>query len=405
MSTPGQPKAGESRPADEPRRVVVLGSTGTIGELVLDVARRHADRVRIVGLAAGRNVEQLARQAREFAPAALALADPSLLPALREGSPLPGNPELLAGDDGLCRLAAWPQADIVVNGIVGAAGLRPTLAALAAGRRVGLANKESMVLAGHLVCEAIARHGGAIVPIDSEHSALWQCLQGRTAAEVRRLWLTASGGPFRGRTAAELQQVTAREALQHPTWRMGRRITIDSATLFNKGLELIEAHWLFGVPFERIDVVIHPQSIVHGLVEFTDGSYLAQLSPADMRLPIQLALSLPGRWGAPAAPWSPSDTPSLTFEKPDEQRFPCLRIAREAGIAGGTAPAVANAADELLVAAFLEGRVPWRAIPRGIARVLREHRPIAVPALDDVLAADAWARRETMAWVDEGDFD
>jgi len=384
-----------------PRNLIVLGSTGTIGELTLEIARRHPDELRIVGLGAGRNLRRLAEQVAAHDPDVVAIADPADLAAVRTTCAGGRGRVWLAGDEGLRELAAWPGGEIVVNGIVGAAGLGPTLAALGAGRRLGLANKESLVLAGHLVRALLERGGGEIVPVDSEHSAIWQCLQGRPRGEVRRLVLTASGGPFREFSPEELARVTAAQALRHPVWRMGQRITVDSATLFNKGMELIEAHWLFDLPLERVAAVIHPQSVIHGMVELADGSFLAHLSRPDMRLPIQLALSLPARWDPPVAPWDPAAAPEpLTFERPDERRFPCLRIAREAGMQGGLAPTVVNAADEVLVGAFLAGRVPWGAIPEGLESVLGLHRPACAPPLDEILAADAWARGAAGAWID-----
>jgi len=385
----------------EPRNLIVLGSTGTIGRLTLEVARRHPGEIRVVGLSAGRNVDALARQAAEHRVRAVAVADPALLGKLRAAGGLPADAQVLAGSAGLAALAAWPEAGIVVNAIVGAAGLEPTLVALQRGARVGLANKESLVMAGHLVAESLAQHGGEIVPIDSEHSALWQCLQGRDRGQVRRLILTASGGPFRGLAAEALERVTAQEALRHPRWRMGRRITIDSATLFNKGMELIEARWLFDWPFSRLEAVVHPQAIVHGLVELADGSLLAHLSRPDMRLPIQLALSLPARWEPPGSPWELIGAEALTFEKADERSFPCLALARAAGERGGLAPAVANAADEVLVAAFLEGRLSFTGIARGLERVLGAHRPTGATDLAEIMAADAWARAQAEAFVDE----
>jgi len=385
----------------EPRNLIVLGSTGTIGRLTLEVARRHPDEIRVVGLSGGRNVDALARQAAEHQVRAVAVADPALLGRLRAAGGLPADAQVLAGSAGLAALAAWPEAGIVVNAIVGAAGLEPTLVALQRGARVGLANKESLVMAGHLVAESLAQHGGEIVPIDSEHSALWQCLQGRDRGQVRRLILTASGGPFRGLAAEALERVTAQEALRHPRWRMGRRITIDSATLFNKGMELIEARWLFDWPFSRLEAVVHPQAIVHGLVELADGSLLAHLSRPDMRLPIQLARSLPARWEPPGSPWELIGAEALTFEKADERSFPCLALARAAGERGGLAPAVANAADEVLVAAFLEGRLSFTGIARGLERVLGAHRPTGATDLAEIMAADAWARAQAEAFVDE----
>jgi 1-deoxy-D-xylulose-5-phosphate reductoisomerase len=377
----------------------VLGSTGSIGEQTLELARRNPDRIAIVGLAAGGNVARLARQAAEFSPEAVAIGRPEMRGALAGALGGATGAELLAGAEGLSRLAAWPGAEIVVNAIVGAAGLRPTLAALGAGCRLGLANKESLVMAGALVRAAAERGGSEIIPIDSEHSALWQLLDGRDPCEIERLLITASGGPFRTWSAERLAQVTPEQALRHPTWSMGPRITIDSATLFNKGMELIEARWLFDLPLERVAAVLHPQAIVHGLVELIDGSTLAQLSRPDMRLPIQRALSLPARWPAEDGRWHWGAGAALEFAPIDEQRFPCIALAREAGETGGTAPAVANAADEVLVGAFLEGRIPFPAIAEGLATVLRRHAPGGDADLEAVLAADAWAREAAGAWL------
>ncbi len=428
----------EERGNPPPRRVVVLGSTGTIGRLTLEIARRHPERLQVAALSAGRNAELLARQAAEHGCALVAIADPSCAPALeaagmraaavespaalardasagdgrcgggQEPAAQAGGAEkrrspaaFLRGPEGVRALAGLPDVDIVVNGIVGAAGLEPTIAALERGRRVGLANKESLVLGGHLIEELLARAGGEIIPIDSEHSALWQCLRGRDAREIRRLVLTASGGPLRTLDARAIERITPEQALRHPHWNMGPRITVDSATLFNKGLEVIEARWLFGVPFARIDALVHPQAIVHGMVEFVDGSYLAHLSRPDMRLPIQLALSLPARWEPPVAPWDPVQAAPLTFEFPDETRFPCYAIARAAGESGGTAPAVANAADEELVAAFLAGRISLPAIARGLERVLRGHSRTPAPSFHEIVAADSWARTQAKAFIDD----
>lgn len=384
----------------EQRGLIVLGSTGTIGRLTLDVARLHRPRLRIVGLSAGRNVSRLAEQILEHRPAAVAVADLDAAAALQAQVRGDWRGEILAGPDAAARLAVWPNAVIVVNGIVGAAGLPSTLAALEAGRRLGLANKESLVVAGHLVQAAQARGGGTILPIDSEHSAIFQCLQGRSRDDVARVTLTASGGPFRDLAPEALARVSASDALRHPTWRMGARITIDAATLFNKGLELIEARWLFALPAERVRAVIHPQSIVHGLVELVDGSVIAQLSRPDMRLPIQLALSYPERWGPVSAPCDLTALGPLTFAEPDRARFPALRLAEEAGRLGGTAPAAINAADEILVEAFLAGRIPFPAIARGLETVLGRHAPQPDPTLKQVLAADAWARRAAGDFLD-----
>jgi 1-deoxy-D-xylulose-5-phosphate reductoisomerase len=306
---------------------------------------------------------------------------------------------ILVGPEGLEELARWGEAEIVVNAVVGAAGLRPSLAALAAGRRLALANKESLVIAGGLVMRAAAESAGRLLPIDSEHSALFQCLEGRDRGEIARLILTASGGPFRKHSPEELQRVTPAEALRHPTWEMGPRITVDAATLFNKGMELIEAHWLYEIPFAKLAVWVHPQSIVHALVEFTDGALLAHLSHPDMRLPIQYALSYPQRWPAPLPTLDLTACASLSFGDPDERRFPCLRIARAAGERGGTAPAVANAADEVLVAAFLDSGLPFAAIPEGLEWVLGRHAVCEAPGLEEILSADAWARQEAEAYA------
>jgi len=385
----------------EPRGLIVLGSTGTIGRLTLEVARLHRARLRIVGLAAGRNISRLAEQIREHRPAAAAVADADAAEALREQVRGDWRGEILAGPDAATRLAAWPGAALVVNGIVGAAGLPATLAALEAGRRLGLANKESLAIAGHLVQAARAHGGGTILPIDSEHSAIFQCLQGRAREDVARITLTASGGPFRDLAPEALARVTAADALRHPTWRMGNRITIDAATLFNKGLELIEARWLFELPAERVRAMIHPQSIVHGLVELVDGSVIAQLARPDMRLPIQLALSYPERWGPVSAPCELTALGPLTFAPPDPARFPALRLAQEAGRLGGTAPATVNAADEVLVEAFLAGRIPFPAIARGLEAVLCRQATQPDPTLEQVQAADARARQAAREFLDE----
>ena len=379
--------------------LVILGATGQIGRLTLDVVSHAAPRLRVRALAGGHNAARLAEQALRFQPRAVALADGAAADRFREqvGSRWDGT--ILVGQEGLVELARWDDAEIVVNAVVGAAGLRPSLAALAAGRRLGLANKESLVIAGALIMRAVAEGGGRLLPIDSEHSALFQCLAGRDPSEVARLILTASGGPLREHSAEALARVTPSEALRHPTWKMGPRITVDAATLFNKGMELIEAHWLYGVSLERIAVWVHPQSIVHALVEFTDGALLAHLSQPDMRLPIQYALSYPQRWPAPLPACDLARCGTLTFADPDESRFPCLRIAREAGRRGGTAPAVANAADEILVAAFLERGLPFVAIPDGLEWVLGRHRNCDAPTLEDILAADAWARHEAEAYA------
>jgi 1-deoxy-D-xylulose-5-phosphate reductoisomerase len=386
----------------QPRDVVLLGSTGSIGTQALDVVARNRDSFRVVALAAGGGrPELLARQAVDFDVPVVAVPSEQVADRVRAAlGDHVGRVELVVGDDAATKVAALP-ADVVLNGMTGAAGLRPTLAALGAGTTLALANKESLVIGGPLV-QAVAAPG-QIVPVDSEHSALAQALRGGAASEVRRLVLTASGGPFRGRAASDLVDVTPEQALAHPTWSMGPVVTINSATLMNKGLEVIEAHLLFGLPLERIDVVVHPQSIVHSMVEFCDGSTLAQVSPPDMRLPIALGLAWPHRVAdaAPTMDWSTAYT--WTFEPLDEDAFPAVRLARRAAAAGGTAPAVLNAANEVAVDAFLNGRLPFTGIVSTVASVLETHitgtsdEPgVSLTAtgvtLEVVLAADAWAR-------------
>ena len=374
------------------RSLAILGSTGSIGTQTLDVVRKHPDRFRVVALAAGCNVEALAAQVDEFRPS---------LAVLSEGSfePPPGT-RLARGREGLLEAAAHPEADVVVNALVGSLGLEPTLAALDAGAVVALANKESLVAGGDLVTRRVAGDPARLVPVDSEHSALWQCIAGNRHPDIRRLLLTASGGPFRGRSASELQTVSVEQALAHPTWRMGRKITIDSATLMNKGLEAIEAHHLFGVPMERIEIVVHPQSIVHGIAEFVDGSCLAQASRPDMRLPLQIALSWPERLGDGVEPLEWSALGSLQFEPLDADAFPAPGLAYEAARRGGTAPAVLNAANEEAVAAFLDERLTFGSITRVVEHALETHEAQPVSTLADVTSAETWARasaREAIA--------
>jgi 1-deoxy-D-xylulose-5-phosphate reductoisomerase len=376
------------------RAVVVLGSTGSIGTQALDVVRRNRGRFRVSALAAGGgDVEALADQAAEFGVEVVAVADPTREGPLRAAlASRDLSPKVLAGPDAASEAAALPT-DVVLNGMTGSIGLRPTLAALAAGSTLALANKESLVAGGPLV-KAVAGPG-QIVPVDSEHSALAQALRGGHPDEVRRLVVTASGGPFRGRSRATLHDVTAEQALAHPTWTMGPVVTINSATMVNKSLEVIEAHLLFDIPYDRIDVVVHPQSMVHSMVEFVDGSTLAQVSPPDMRLPIALGLSWPDRVAdaAPGCDWTTAS--SWTFEPLDEVAFPAVALARRAGVAGGTAPAVLNAANEECVAAFLSGRLPFLGIVDTLARVVEEHLGAGAGnprTVEDVLTAEDWAR-------------
>ena len=364
------------------RRIAVLGSTGSIGTQTLDVIRRHRDDYEVVALAAGRNTALLAEQAAEFGVSA---------EWARSG---------LDDAESLAELAALPEVDVVVNAVVGFAGLPATIAALEAGKRLALANKESLIAGGPVVNAARERGGGEIVPVDSEHSALYQALRAGRAEEVRRLLLTASGGPFRGRTRSELELVTVEDALKHPTWDMGPKITVDSSTLMNKGLEVIEAHELFGVDYDRVEVIVHPQSVVHGLVEFTDGATIAQLSMPDMRLPIGVALGAPNRLDEAFGAIDWSTLASLTFEPPDLEAFPCLALAYEAGRAGGGAPATLSGANEVAVEAFLERRIPWLGIAEVNAAVLAQgSRNITDVA--DVLEADRVARERAAKIVTE----
>ncbi|MCL6515607.1 1-deoxy-D-xylulose-5-phosphate reductoisomerase [Alicyclobacillus sp.] len=385
------------------RTVTVLGATGVIGTHTLEVVDRFPDAFTVVALTAGRNVERLAELVRRYRPRFVAVAEAEGARWLRErlrqdGLPMP---EIGVGREGLVAAAEVPS-DVVVSAVVGAAGLPAAWAALARGAVLALANKETLVTAGDLVMAVARRHGGSIVPVDSEHSALFQCLMGSRREDVRRLLLTASGGPFRTWPKERLAQVTVEEALRHPNWAMGRKITVDSATLMNKGLEVIEAHHLFAAEYDDIEVLVHPQSVVHSLVEYRDGSMLAQLAPPDMRLPIQYALMHPAR---PENDWPRLDlttSGALTFEPPDLERFPCLRLAYDAGRAGGYAPCVLNAANEVAVEAFLEGRLPFNGIARVVESVLERHITGTPRELNDIVEMDAWARGEARSAVRKG---
>ena len=378
------------------KRLAILGSTGSIGRSTLAVVDAHPDRLRIVGLAAGGNADALAAQITRYAPRVVAMASPEGLDRLRAtGVSLP--PSVATGAEGLIAVATHPDVDIVICASAGTAGLEAVLAAIAAGKTIALANKEVLVMAGALVTDAARARGVPILPVDSEHNAIHQCLHGREASEVRRLILTASGGPFREFDAAALEHVTAADALKHPTWRMGEKITIDSATLMNKGLEVIEAHWLFGVPADRIDVVVHPQSIVHSMVELTDGSVIAQMGVTDMRLPIQYACSYPERWEAALPPLDLTAARTLEFHVPPFDRFPCLGLAYRGLRTGGTLPVVLNAANEIAVQSFLEGKLGFTSIPRVIEATMAAHDVLPVTALHVVRQVDAWARDHALA--------
>jgi 1-deoxy-D-xylulose-5-phosphate reductoisomerase len=369
----------------------ILGSTGSIGTNALRVVDAFPDRLRVVALAAGRNVALLAEQVAKYRPQAVAISTAHGRDALARQVDLSGI-QVGVGTEGMVAVATHPHSEMLIAAAVGAVGLVPTYRALEAGKDVALANKETLVMAGELMMALARRRGRRLLPIDSEHCALHQCLDGRSPASVRRLLLTASGGPFRSRPRHTLAAVTPQEALAHPTWSMGRKITIDSATLMNKGLEVIEARWLFGVPAERIEVLVHPQSVVHSMVEFVDGTVLAQLGVTDMRLPIQYALSHPECWEAATPRFDLKAGRKLEFEPPDQEHFPCLGLAYKALAQGGSHPAVLNAANEEAVSSFLEGRLPFTAIPETIAHALQAHPPTPVSALEDVLAADTWAR-------------
>ena len=374
------------------KRIAILGSTGSIGQSALAVVDAHPDRLQVVALAAGENAELLASQIAQYKPRIAAMATGAAVDRLRQNGSAAGVTIADTGRDGLVSVATHVDADVVLCASSGTEALEAVLAAIDCGKTIALANKEVLVMAGALVTEAASRRGVTILPVDSEHNAIHQCLHGRSLAEIRRLVLTASGGPFRGRTAAELAAVSAADALKHPTWRMGRKITVDSATLMNKGLEVIEARWLFGVRADQIDVVIHPQSVVHSMVELVDGSIVAQLGVTDMRLPIQYAFSYPERWGGPLPPIDLARAGRLEFEAPDTAAFPCLRLAYRALEAERSLPVVLNAANEVAVARFLDGRISFNDIPVVIERSLDAHRPAEVTTLAAVRAVDTWAR-------------
>ena len=388
-----------------PKRIVILGSTGSIGRSALDVAAHLKGEVRVTGLAAGRSARDLWRQAKRVRPAFIGLADPGGAAWIRsQASRVKGwRPKVFGGPQALEWLAERAPAEIVLTAVVGAVGLKPTLAAIARGRHIALANKETLVAAGELVSAQARRHGVRLLPVDSEHNAIFQCLAAVSdPSHVKRLVLTASGGPFRKSSLSELRAVGPRAALRHPTWHMGPKITVDSATLMNKGLEVIEAHWLFGLPYDRIDVIVHPQSVIHSMVETVDGSLLAQLGPTDMRLPIQHAFTWPQRRTHAMPALDLLKVPDLTFEAPDTRRFPCLALAYRAGRMGGGAAAALNAANEAAVDAFLKGRLSFLGIPALLTSVLGAYarRPAAQRAarsLDQILAADAWGRAAAAA--------
>jgi 1-deoxy-D-xylulose-5-phosphate reductoisomerase len=374
------------------KRVILLGSSGSIGESTCKVARALPDKMKIVGLGVAKSTERLLEQAKEFGVKALAVSDPQAAEKVK--SKLPAGAKFFPGAEGLARMVEETDADMVLVAIVGTAGLAPALAALRSGKDLAVASKEILVLAGSAVMAEAKKRKRQVLPVDSEHNAIFQCLQGANEKEVRKVILTASGGPFRQSRAAELEKVTVAQALKHPTWSMGKKITIDSATMFNKGLEMIEAHWLFGLPMKQVEVVVHPQSIVHSMVEFIDGSVLAQLSVTDMCFPIQYAVTFPERMPSGLPPLDLAKLGSLTFEAPDEKRFPALRLAREAGEAGGTLPGVFNAANEVAVEAFLAEQISFPRIWGMVEEVMEKHTTLSSPDLDAIIEADRWARSE-----------
>jgi 1-deoxy-D-xylulose-5-phosphate reductoisomerase len=384
------------------KRLAILGSTGSIGQSALAVVAEHPQEFRVVGLAAGKNVGVLAEQIRAVRPDRVSVQDEAVARDLKES--LAGHPsvEILAGPEGAVSVAAAPEADLVVSAMVGAVGLEPTLAAVEAGKTLALANKETLVAAGPLVMSAVAARGAVLIPVDSEHSAIFQALEGQRREEVRRLWLTASGGPFRAWPKEKLATATPAQALKHPNWDMGAKITIDSATMMNKALEVIEASVLFGLPVSQIEVCIHPQSIIHSLVEFVDGSVLAQLGWPDMRLPIAYALTYPRRLPLNSDPLDLGKVARLTFEQPDFERFPALRLGYEAAETGGTMPAVLNAANEVAVAAFLDGRLPFPGITRVVEETMAAHTSGPLKNLAQVLTVNEWAREYAQELVNRG---
>jgi 1-deoxy-D-xylulose-5-phosphate reductoisomerase len=377
------------------KNVVLLGSTGSIGTSTVKVADDLPDQIRLLALGAGNNVELLLEQTRKHKPSAISISDPAKAKELQDT--LGTSTKVYSGTEGLLKLATMPEADIVLIAIVGTAGLQPALAAIRAGKDIAVASKEILVMAGEIVMSEARKHGVRVLAVDSEHSAIFQCLDGKPSSSVRKLLLTASGGPFRDKAQwpkEKFSEITVERALKHPSWVMGRKITIDSATLFNKGLEMIEARWLFDIEMPRVGVVVHPQSIVHSMVEFVDGSLLAQLSTPDMCLPIQYALTYPDRAASERVQTNFPKLGTLTFEEPDVDRFPAIELARRAGDVGGTLPAVLNAANEVAVEAFVNRQINFPQITETVRRTMDRHKVMEYPSLEKILEADAWARKE-----------
>ena len=377
------------------KNVVLLGCTGSIGTSTVKVAEDLPDQIRLIGLAAGNNLELLLEQTRKHHPEAVSITDPQKAKAAKDA--LGNATQVHCGADGLIKLATLPSADIVLIAIVGTAGLQPALAAIRAGKDIAVASKEILVMAGEIVMREAREHGVRVLAVDSEHSAIFQCLDGKPSDSVRNLWLTASGGPFRNTPKSEFAGITVERALKHPSWVMGRKITIDSATLFNKGLEMIEARWLFDIEMGRVKVVVHPQSVVHSMVEFVDGSIIAQLSAPDMCLPIQYALTYPERARSERVQTNLAKVGSLTFEEPDGERFPSLNLARKAGEVGGTLPAVLNAANEIAVDAYVNRKITFPQITEIVQHTMDCHKVVERPTLERILEADTWARQSAVA--------
>ncbi|UFJ42159.1 1-deoxy-D-xylulose-5-phosphate reductoisomerase [Brevibacillus humidisoli] len=375
------------------KKIALLGSTGSVGRNTLEVVAQHPDTFQVVALAAGANIELLARQIIQFQPEIVSVGKPERIDELRQ---LVGSwrGDILCGEEGMVQVATHPAADIVMTAIIGSIGVVPTLAAIEAGKTIGLANKETLISAGHIVMESARRNNTLIIPVDSEHSAIFQCLQGERSEDVAKIILTASGGSFRHLSRSELSHVTVEDTLKHPNWSMGAKITVDSATMMNKGFEVIEAHWLFGLAYEQIDCVLHYESVIHSMVEYKDRAVIAQLGTPDMKVPIQYALSYPERMPLVTEPLDLIKFGKLNFAEMDYERFPLLRLAYDCGRTGGTLPTVLNAANEVAVERFLQGEISFLAIEQIVERVCSDHHVQYDPALEEIFAADAWARRE-----------
>ena len=382
------------------KKIIILGSTGSIGINALDIIEKNPDRFRVVALAAGKNIYLMQKQIEKFKPLTVSVKSKENAVKLKEKTN--NNVKILYGEEGVREVASFPDADIVISAISGAAGLLPTLAAIEAGKEIALANKETMVIAGDIVTKLSKKKGVKILPVDSEHSAIFQCLESQKNNFLRKIILTASGGPFRNWNKKELENAKPKQALRHPNWKMGKKVTIDSASLMNKGLEVIEAKWLFNTQFKEIDVLIHPQSIVHSMVELIDGSVLAQMGIPDMRIPIAYALSYPERIANDLPQINFAQTGNLQFYKPDIKKFTCLKLAYEAGIAGGTNPAVLNAANEIVVEAYINEKIKFMDIPAIIENVLALHNSVNDPSLEEIFEADRWAREKAQKIIERG---